>query len=34
MANVYATLIQKGLKTMEEVPDNLRAEVQQILDNA
>ncbi len=31
MANVYANLIRKGLKTIEDVPENLRAEVEAIL---
>jgi len=32
MAKVYADLIHKGLKTIEEVPERIRAEVQAILD--
>lgn len=32
MAMIYATLIKKGLKTIEDVPENLREEVQRILD--
>ena len=32
MARVYADLIRKGLKTIEDVPENLREEVQRILD--
>lgn len=32
MARVYADLIRKGLKTIEDVPEKLRAEVQRILD--
>lgn len=32
MAKVYADLIRKGLKTMDDVPDKLKAEVQVILD--
>lgn len=32
MAKVYAGLIRKGLKTMDDVPDKLKAEVQAILD--
>lgn len=32
MAKVYANLIRKGLKTIEEVPEKLRVEVQVILD--
>lgn len=31
MAQVYADLIQKGKKTIEEVPEKLRAEVEAIL---
>jgi len=31
MAQIYANLIRKGLKTMEEVPDSKRAEVEAIL---
>lgn len=32
MAKVYADLINKGLKTLEDVPEKIRAEVQAILD--
>ena len=32
MAKVYALLIQKGLKTIEQVPEIIRADVQAILD--
>lgn len=32
MAKVYASLIQKGIKTIEDVPTELRTEVQTILD--
>lgn len=32
MAKVYADLIKKGLKTIEEVPEKIRAEVQAVLD--
>lgn len=32
MAKVYATLIRKGLKTIDDVPENIRDEVQKILD--
>lgn len=32
MARVYADLIRKGVKTMDDVPEKLRAEVQAILD--
>lgn len=31
MAQVYANLIRKGLKTIEQVPECLRAEVEAIL---
>lgn len=31
MAKVYADLIRKGLKTIEDVPARLRAEVEAIL---
>lgn len=31
MARVYADLIRKGLKTLEEVPKKIRAEVEKIL---
>lgn len=31
MAKVYASLIKKGLKTIEDVPEKLRAEVEKIL---
>ena len=31
MAKVYADLIKKGKKTIEDVPENLRAEVEAIL---
>nr|DAD69572.1 MAG TPA: histone chaperone [Myoviridae sp. ctbwh6] len=31
MAQVYANLIRKGLKTIEQVPERLRAEVEAIL---
>ncbi len=31
MAKVYADLIRKGRKTIDEVPPNLRAEVEEIL---
>lgn len=30
---VYASLIQKGLKTINDVPEHLRPEVQAILDS-
>lgn len=32
MAKIYAELIRKGLKTIEDVPSNLRKAVQAILD--
>lgn len=31
MAKIYANLIRKGLKTIDDVPENLRAAVQAIL---
>lgn len=31
MAKVYANLIKKGLKTIDDVPENLREEVIRIL---
>lgn len=35
MARIYANLIRKGLKTLDDVPAKLRAEVERILnDNA
>lgn len=33
MAMVYALLIIKGLKTIDQVPERLRDEVQEILDS-
>jgi hypothetical protein len=33
MAKVYADLIRKGLKTINDVPERIRAEVQAILDS-
>lgn len=33
MAKIYAYLILKGLKTLDDVPEIIRAEVQAILDN-
>ncbi len=33
MAKIYAALIRKGVKTIEDVPVNLREEVQRILEN-
>ena len=32
MAKIYAALIQKGIKTIDDVPAGLRDEVQRILD--
>lgn len=32
MAKVYADLIRKGKKTIDDVPEKLREEVQKILD--
>jgi len=32
MAKVYADLIRKGLKTIDDVPDKLKDDVQAILD--
>lgn len=32
MAKVYADLIRKGMKTIDDVPDKLKAAVQAILD--
>ena len=32
MAKIYAALIIKGVKTMDDVPDKLKAAVQEILD--
>jgi hypothetical protein len=34
MAQAYADLIMKGIKTMDDVPDRLKPEVQKILDEA
>ena len=31
MANVYADLIKKGLKTLADVPKNMRKEVEKLL---
>lgn len=31
MAKIYAELINKGLKTLEEVPENLKAQVKGLL---
>ena len=32
MAKVYADLIKKGLKTIDDVPENLRDEVRTLLE--
>ena len=32
MAQIYATLIRKGLKTIDDVPKKLKKAVQKILD--
>lgn len=32
MARIYADLIRKGMKTIDDVPDKLKAAVQAILD--
>ena len=32
MAKVYAELIRKGLKTLDDVPERLREEVRRILE--
>lgn len=34
MAKIYATLIQRGLKTIDDVPEVIRADVQAILDES
>lgn len=31
MAKIYAELIKKGLKTIEDVPEKIRAEVEKLL---
>lgn len=33
MAIIYYKLIQKGLKTIEDVPEQIRDEVQELIDN-
>lgn len=33
MAKIYVELIKKGLKTLEDVPEKLRAEVKRLLEN-
>lgn len=32
MAKIYAALIRKGKKTLDDVPENLREEVRRILE--
>lgn len=32
MAKIYYNLVKKGLKTIDEVPEKIRAEVQALLD--
>lgn len=32
MAEIYADLIKKGIKTMEDVPEKLREKVEKILE--
>lgn len=34
MAAIYAALIKKGMKTLDDVPEILRDEVRRILDEA
>lgn len=33
MAKIYADLIKKGLKTIDDVPEELREEVEKLLNN-
>lgn len=33
MAKVYAELIRKGLKTIDDVPDSIRPQVEEILED-
>ncbi len=33
MAKIYYDLIKKGLKTIEDVPEKIRAEVEKLLSN-
>jgi hypothetical protein len=33
MVKIYAELIRKGLKTIDDVPEKIRAQVQEILNN-
>lgn len=32
MVKIYLSLIRKGLKTLEEVPERIRAEVEKLLE--
>lgn len=32
MAKIYANLIKKGIKTIDDVPENLREEVERLLE--
>ncbi|PRX61577.1 hypothetical protein B0G52_12599 [Cohnella sp. SGD-V74] len=34
MAQIYASLIRKGIKTIDDVPESKRAEVEAILNEA
>lgn len=34
MAKIYVELIRKGLKTLEDVPNNLREQVKELLKEA
>jgi hypothetical protein len=31
ISQIYAELVRKGVKTIEQVPENIRAEVQEIV---
>lgn len=33
MAKIYVELIRKGIKTLEEVPEKIRAEVKELLES-
>lgn len=33
MVKIYAELIKKGLKTLEEVPEKIRADVEKLLES-
>lgn len=33
MVKIYAELIRKGLKTIDDVPEKIRVQVQEILNN-